>query len=82
VGKPARKTHNLIDEVNALADYINDVLNKKEKERYFEAMAILHSFIENVLKWLVLTQILWNKAAKQGVTSPAEFEKLRFIEDS
>jgi hypothetical protein len=74
--KPSAKTHKLLDEVNALADQINTVLNQKEKARYFESIALLHSFIEDMLKWLVFTQIVWNKSEK-GVMPDEELEKLR-----
>lgn len=76
MGKSARKTYNLIDEVNALADHINRILNEK-KERYFEGIALLHSFIEDLLKWLVLTQILWNNSEKEIVMPLGEFEALK-----
>ncbi len=74
--KPIVKTHKLLDEVNALADQINAVLNRKEKARYFESIALLHSFIEDMLKWLVFTQIVWNKSEK-GVMPDRELEQLR-----
>lgn len=75
--KGTHKTHNLIDEVNVLANHINRILNEKETERYFEGIALLHSFIENLLKWLVLTQIVWNKSVMHIIIPPGELEKLK-----
>ena len=43
------KGHNLIDEVNSVSDHINRVLNRKTKSRYFESIALLHGFIEDLL---------------------------------
>lgn len=69
------KSHKLLDEVNALAEQINAVLDKEEKHRYFESTALLHSFIEDILKWLVFTQIIWNKSEK-GVMTDGELEQI------
>lgn len=67
----------LTDEINSLAEEINAILNGKQKERYFEGIAIVHSFIEDVLKWLVFTQILWNKSQEpNGILKPAEVEQI------
>ena len=74
--KTINQTHKLLDEVNALAEQINTVLDKKEKAKYFESIALLHSFIEDILKWLVFTQIVWNKSEK-GVMPNGEFEQIR-----
>ncbi len=67
--------HNLIDEVNGLAESINDILNQNKKDRYFEGIALLYSFIEDLLKWLVFTQIIWNKSTTQ--LSEDEVERTR-----
>ena len=74
--KTVVRTHKLLDEVNDLAEQINTVLEKKEKARYFESIALLHSFIEDMLRWLVFTQIIWNKSEK-GVMPDGELEQLR-----
>lgn len=74
--KATTKTHKLLAEVNALGDQINAVLNRKKKARYFESIALLHSFIEDLLKWLVFIQIVWNKSGK-GVMPDGELEQLR-----
>ncbi len=74
--KKMAKTHKLLDEVNSLGAHINEVLNKKRKGQYFESIALLHSFIEDLLKWLVFTQIMWNKS-ERGIKPEAEFEQLK-----
>ncbi len=76
MNKTIAKTHKLLDEVNKLAAYINTVLNRKRKTQYFESIALLHSFIEDLLKWLVFIQILWNKS-KKGAIPDGEFEQLK-----
>jgi hypothetical protein len=76
--KPQSKKLKLIDEINSLAAEINMILNSKRKERYFEGIAIIHSFIEDLLKWLVFTQIVWNKSHEpDGVMEPGEVEQIR-----
>ena len=71
------KKHNLLDEVNGVADEINNILNKKQKSRYFEGIAVLHSFIEDIVKWLVFVQIVWNKTRKEKPIPTAELKKLK-----
>jgi hypothetical protein len=46
---------------NEIACDIRDVVENERKERYFEAVLIMHMLIENMLKWLVLTKIAWSK---------------------
>jgi len=72
-----KKTHNLIDEINDVAEQINNILNKKQNQRYFEGIVVLYSFIEDVLTWLVFVQILWNKTEKKEVITAREFDKLK-----
>lgn len=50
--------------INEIADDINSILNDCEKERYFECIVLLYSFIENLLKWLVFIKLLWEKFDK------------------
>jgi len=64
-----RRTFNLIDEINKVAEEINNILNEKRKDRYFEGIIVLYTFIENILTWLVFLQILWHKAAKTEMHS-------------
>jgi len=53
-------TFNLVKELNALVQSIRDILDNRVKGRYFEGIALLHSCIEDLLKWLVFVQILEN----------------------
>ncbi len=46
---PKKATHNLLDEINEVAEEINGILNKKQKERYFEGIVVLYSFLEDTL---------------------------------
>jgi hypothetical protein len=50
--------------INEIADDINSILSDCEKERYFECIVLLYSFIENLLKWLVFIKLLWEKSDK------------------
>jgi len=76
---PSKQVLNLIDEINTLSDEINSILNTKQRDRYFEGMAIVHSFIENVLKWLVFTQIIWNRSG--GSDSEMKKREVKQIKD-
>ncbi|RLG10599.1 hypothetical protein DRN73_07425 [Candidatus Pacearchaeota archaeon] len=58
-------TTNLIEEINWIADRINFILEEKQKHRYFEGIVLTYTFIENLLIWLVFTQIIWNKSQKE-----------------
>jgi len=76
--KPQTRKLKLTDEINSLATEIDTILNSKQKERYFEGIAIIHSFIEDLLKWLVFTQIVWNKSQEpDGVMMIGEVEQIR-----
>ena len=61
--------------INEIAEEINLVLNSRSKERYFEEIIMLYSFIENLLKWLVFVKILWQKSDKE--LTQKEANKLR-----
>lgn len=58
------KSTNSVDRINEIADEINAVLNDRKKEKYFESILLLYSFIENVLKWLVYANALWQMSQK------------------
>jgi len=61
-----------------LADEINQILSSKQKDRYFEGIAIIHSFIEDILKWLIFTQIVWDRSGQQQrPMAPGEVEQIR-----
>lgn len=55
-------TKNIVDQINEIAGEINDILNKQRKQEYFQSVALLYSFIENILKWLVFGEALWIRA--------------------
>jgi len=74
--RASHKTHKLLDEVNHLADHINTVLNRNMKTRYFESIALLYGFIEDLLKWLVFIQIICNKCEK-SVIPDGEFDQIK-----
>lgn len=68
----------LTDEINGVAAQVNEILNSKQKDRYFEGIAILHSFIEDILKWLVFTQIVWNRSQDTDKSmAPGEVAEIR-----
>ena len=62
------KTASFVELINEMADEINDNLNKKKKEKYFENIALLYSFIENVLKWLIYANALWTRSGTKITT--------------
>lgn len=49
----------IAEAINAVADEVNQILDEKIRERYFEAILLVHSLIENLLKWLVFVKLLW-----------------------
>jgi hypothetical protein len=68
----------LTDEIKSLAKEIKAILDSKQEDRYFEGIAIIHSFIEDVLKWLVFTKIIWNKSqGPEGIMATGEVEQIR-----
>jgi len=46
-----KKYNNITQTINDIAEEINSVLNSRNKEKYFEKIILLYSFIENGLKW-------------------------------
>jgi hypothetical protein len=74
--KTTKRTLQLVNEINSLGEEINAILNAKNKDRYFEGIAIIHSFIEDLLKWLVFTQILWNRSEK-SIMPPEEVQQIK-----
>lgn len=54
---------NFADFINEIGDEVNTILNGKKKERYFETIALLYSFTENMLKWLVYANALWERSS-------------------
>jgi hypothetical protein len=60
-----------------MTDEINDNLNKKKKEKYFENITLLYSFIENVLKWLVYANALWTRSRSPKKITTKEIKEIR-----
>ncbi|TET21308.1 MAG: hypothetical protein E3J71_10100 [Candidatus Stahlbacteria bacterium] len=60
--------------INEVADEINRTLNERKKDKYFQSIILMYSFIENLLKWLVFVKITWMKATK--VRSRKEMKEL------
>lgn len=78
--KSTEKTRKLLltDEINSLSAEIELILSLKQEDRYFEGIAIIHSFIEDIMKWLVFTQIVWNKSRNPVRNmAPGEVEQIR-----
>jgi len=61
--------------INEIANDINSILDDCEKEKYFECIVLLYSFIENLLKWLVFIKLLWEKF--DNPISEAEIKTIR-----
>lgn len=40
----------IFEAINDIADEINSILNDRRKDKYFDGVVLLFSFIENVLK--------------------------------
>jgi len=70
---PAKKT--FVDEINEVAEEVNKILNERQKESYFESVALLYSFIENVLKRLVFDEALWVRA--KGKITAGDYKSIR-----
>jgi len=71
-----QKNYNDITQpIDEIAEEINLTLNNRYKEKYFEKIVLLYSFIENLLKWLVFAEIIWQKSSKK--LNIAEIKRLR-----
>lgn len=75
--KGAKEYDNIIQPVNEIASEVNSVLNNRLKDRYFEKIVLLYSFIENILKWLVLVKTIWEKSGKGEVLGKQRWEKFK-----
>jgi len=53
---------NIADVINKIAEEINETLEDRHKDKYFEDVVLIYSFMENVLKWLVFIKIMWDKS--------------------
>jgi hypothetical protein len=63
------KKRDLTRAINDVADEVNSVLNSRSEDRYFQEIALLYSFIENILKWLVWINLMWKKTGSLSVDS-------------
>ena len=59
--KELREYDDITQPINEIADEINSVLHNRKKDRYFEKIVLLYSFIENILKWLVFVKLVWER---------------------
>jgi len=69
----ARKL-DMVDLINELGDEINRVLNTGNKQRYFECVILLYSFVENLLVWLLYVKTLWEMHSKPAEISSKELD--------
>lgn len=73
----ANATHNLLTEINELRNHVNDILDGRRKDAYFEAIALIYGFVEDMLKWLVFIQLMWNKSGRGEIMPDDEFAWLK-----
>ena len=62
--KKRQQYDDITEAINSIGDEVNSVLNNRQKEKYFDGVVLLYSFIENVLKWLIFVQLLWSKSGR------------------
>ena len=72
---------NVYDLIKKIGDEVNSVLNKRKKERYFDNIILLYSFIEGMLKWLISVKARWDKCDRAllpsgELVSGEEFESV------
>jgi hypothetical protein len=78
MGKIAKPKLKLTREIAGLADEINTILDTNQESRYFEAIAVIHSFLEDMLRWLIFTKIIWTRSGEdKSLMAPGEVEELR-----
>lgn len=66
---------NIVQTINQIGEEVDSVLESRNKEKYFEAIILLYSLIENLLKWLLFIKIIWRKSDR--LLHEEEVEKLR-----
>ena len=81
--KPAEEPK-VYDLIKKIGDEVNSVLNKRMKEKYFDNIILLYSFIENLLKWLIYVNVVWKKCGRallpsEEVISGKEVESIEKI---
>jgi len=67
----------MADAINAVADEVNSILNERRQKEYFECIILLHSLIENLLKWLVFVKTIWDKTERLAEIPDEEFNSIR-----
>ena len=72
-----QKTKHLIEEIDWLAEQINSILSRKEKERYFEGIILTYTFTEKLLAWLIFIQIVWDKCKREKQPSSDEIKTIK-----
>lgn len=51
--------------INDLAAEVNTVLDSRIEDKYFQEVMVLHSFLENILTWLLWTHMIWNNSGPE-----------------
>jgi len=64
--KPKIKGENILEIVDQIGKEVNQILKERRTEKYFYALVLLYSFIENLLKHLCLIDTFW-KQAQEGI---------------
>ena len=80
----AKKTNtehieNIHEPLLQVSKEINDILTNSVEDKYLVGVVLSHSFIENLLKWLVFIKILWNKTGEQGNIEVDEYNTIKRI---
>jgi hypothetical protein len=70
-----RSPDNVADAINKIGDHVDEVLQSKQTQRYFESIVLLYSLIEDVLRWMVMLQLLWDRSKK--TLSKHEIDEIR-----
>ena len=76
-----KNNKNIADVVNQIRVEVNIDLDEKRKEKYFQDVVLLYSFIENILKWLIFNKILWDKSTRELDTQEV-YSLSNFIKNS
>src|SRR4030067_872433 len=64
----------IIEGINSVGEEIDTILAERRKEKYFDSIILLYSFIEYFIKWLVFIKLLWNA---YRLLNEREFETIR-----
>lgn len=54
---------NIIDAINDIGHDVDAVLNKRQRDKYFDSIVLVYSFIENILKSMVYVELMWMKSS-------------------